>query len=306
MRQLVEERRAHGPFADLFDFAGRLDPKSFNRRQFEGLVKAGAFDALNRNRAQTFAAIDLLLRHASAAANDRASQQESLFGAGAAASHRPPLPAVANWQPVERLQHEFDAIGFYLSSHPLDVYQKSLARLGIVRFADLPARLAAGGPTRFRLAGVPMARRERNSVRGSRFAFLQLSDTSGVYEVVVFAEPLAQSRELLDAGVPLVVTVEVRADDDSLRLSAQRFERLDKLAHEAAAGLRIVLGEERALSPLRELMAREGGGKGRVSIVVPVEPAREVEIALPGGFKIGPQVLNAVRAVPGVLEVVDV
>jgi DNA polymerase III subunit alpha len=306
MRQLVEERRAHGPFADLFDFAGRLDPKSFNRRQFEGLVKAGAFDALNRNRAQTFAAIDLLLRHASAAANDRASQQESLFGAGAAASHRPPLPAVADWQPVERLQHEFDAIGFYLSSHPLDVYQKSLARLGIVRFADLPARLAAGGPTRFRLAGVPMARRERNSVRGSRFAFLQLSDTSGVYEVVVFAEPLAQSRELLDAGVPLVVTVEVRADDDSLRLSAQRFERLDKLAHEAAAGLRIVLGEERALSPLRELMAREGGGKGRVSIVVPVEPAREVEIALPGGFKIGPQVLNAVRAVPGVLEVVDV
>ncbi len=304
MRQLVEERAARGPFADLFDFARRLDPKAFNRRQFEGLVKAGAFDALNRNRAQTFAAIDLLLRQAAAAANDRASQQESLFGTGAA--HRPPLPAANDWQPVERLQHEFDAIGFYLSSHPLDAYQKSLARLGVVRFADLPGRLAAGGPTRFRLAGVPMARRERNSVRGSRFAFVQLSDTSGIYEVVVFAETLAQSRELLDAGAPLVVTVEVRADDESLRLSAQRFERLDKLARDAAAGLRIVLGEGEALALLRDLMARESGGKGRVSIVVPVDPAREVEIALPGGFKIGPNILHAVRALPGVLDVVDV
>jgi len=303
MRQLVEERVKNGPFADLFDFARRLDPKAFNRRQFEGLVKAGAFDGLNRNRAQTFAAIDLLLRHAASAAHDRASQQESLFGSGAA--HRPPLPAADDWQPVERLQHEFEAIGFYLSSHPLDVYQKSLARLGVVRFSDLPARLAVGGTTRFRLAGVPMARRERNSARGSRFAFLQLSDTSGIYEVVVFAEPLAESRELLDAGVPLVVTVEVRAEEESLRLSAQRFERLDKLAREAAAGLRIVLGEGEAVAPLKELMAREAGGRGRVSIVVPVAPQREVEIALPGGFKIGPNILHAVRTLPGVVEVAD-
>jgi len=303
MQQLVAERERNGPFADLFDFARRLDPRNFNRRQFEGLVKAGAFDALNRNRAQTFAAIDLLLRHAASAASDRASQQESLFGAAAA---HPPLPAADDWQPVERLQQEFDAIGFYLSSHPLDAYRKSLARLGVVRFADLPARLAAGGTTRFRLAGVPIARRERNSARGSRFAFLQLSDTSGVYEVVVFAEALAQSRELLDAGVPLVVTAEARADDESLRLSAQRFERLDKLAGEAAAGLKIVLGAGDALPPLKDLMARESGGRGRVSVIVPVEPAREVEITLPGGFKIGPDVLHAVRAMPGVLEVVDV
>jgi DNA polymerase III subunit alpha len=306
MRQLVEERAAHGSFADLFDFARRLDPKSFNRRQFESLVKAGAFDALNRNRAQTFAAIDLLLRHAQAAASERTSQQVNLFGAGGGAAQGAALPAAAQWQPVERLQHEFDAIGFYLSSHPLDAYAKSLARLGVLRFAELPARLAAGGATRFRLAGVPIARRERNSARGSRFAFVQLSDTSGVYEVVVFAEALAQHRQLLDEGAPLVVTVDVRADDESLRLSAQKFERLDKLAGEAAAGLKVVLAEGEAVAPLKDLMAREGAGRGRVSVIVQVTPEREVEIALPGGFRIGPAVLNAVRALPGVLEAQDV
>ncbi|HUB97844.1 MAG TPA: DNA polymerase III subunit alpha, partial [Stellaceae bacterium] len=179
------------------------------------------------------------------------------------------------------------------------------ARLGVIRFADLPARLAAGGPTRFRLAGVPIARRERNSQRGSRFAFVQMSDTSGVYEVMAFSEVLAQSRALLDEGVPLVVTVDVRTDDESLRLSAQKFERLDRLANDAAAGLKIVLGEGDALGPLKTLMLRESGGRGRVSVVVPVAQTREVEITLPGGFKIGPDILMAVRALPGILEVQD-
>src|SRR5205823_12684183 len=104
MDDLVAERRAHGPFKDLFDFARRLDAKSFNRRQFENLVKAGAFDELDPNRAQTFAAADLLLRQASRAAEERQDGQHSLFGAvsdGFAA--RPALPVVADWEPVEKL-----------------------------------------------------------------------------------------------------------------------------------------------------------------------------------------------------------
>ena len=92
MQLLVEQREAHGRFADLFDFARRLDPRGFNRRQFESLVKAGAFDGLNRNRAQTFAAIELLLRHAAAAASERTSQQVNLFGGAAGQALTPALP----------------------------------------------------------------------------------------------------------------------------------------------------------------------------------------------------------------------
>jgi DNA polymerase-3 subunit alpha len=307
MSQVVEERKAQGSYKDLFDFATRLDVKSFNRRQFECLIKAGAFEPLNSNRAQTFAAIDLLLRHAAAATNDRESQQVSLFGdKDPVASRGPALPAIVDWPPVERLQHEFDAIGFYLSSHPLDAYGKSLERIGVIRFADLPTRLAANGSTRFKLAGIVVGRKERTSARGSRFAFVQMSDTSGIFEVMVFAEVLAQSRQHFDSGQPLLVTVDVRSEDDNLRLSAQRFEPLDGLVAQAAAGLRVFLGEGGALTPLKSLMAREGGGRGRVTIVVPVPPAREVEIALPGGFRISPRVRAAVKSLPGILDVHDV
>ena len=303
MKAAVAERNARGPFKDLFDFARRLDPKSFNRRQFESLIKAGAFDALSANRTQSFSAIDMLLRHASAAANDRGSGQVSLFGGGEAGrGPMPALHAVADWPTAEKLQKEFEAIGFYLSSHPLDVYAKSLARLGIVTYAELPRKLAGGGGTRHKLAGVVIGSKERTSARGSRFAFIQLSDTSGVYEVMAFAEVLRDCRALLESGQPLLVTADVRTEGDTMRLTAQRFEALDRVAATAAAGLKVVLSEGAALAPFKAMMAGESGGRGRVSVVVPLQSRREVEIALPGGYKISPRL----AAIPGVLEAQEI
>src|SRR4029077_11770589 len=144
MSELVAERDTRGRFKDLFDFSSRLNAKSFNRRQFENLAKAGAFDSLNPNRAQTFASAELLLRQASLAAEERDSRQESLFGKlDPSLVPRPALPVLADWPSVEKLQNEFAAIGFYLSSHPLDPHGKSLTRTGVIRFAELPAGLAA-------------------------------------------------------------------------------------------------------------------------------------------------------------------
>ena len=306
MREILAERKANGPFKDLFDFARRLDVKSFNRRQFESLIRAGAFDALNPNRAQSFAAIELLLRHASVAAEERASHQVSLFGgAGDTPGQRPALPQTQDWSALDRLQQEFAALGFYLSSHPLDAYGKSLARVGVVRFADLPDRLAAGGSTRFRLGGIVIGRKERSSADGRRYAFVQMSDATGTFEVTLFSEVLAQARELLDSGKPLIVSVDIRADDDALRLTAQRVEPLDRIVAQAAAGLKVVLGEAGALGPFKNLLQGELGGRGHVNVVVPLA-TREVEIALPGGFRIGPQVLSAVQRLPGVLSVQEI
>ncbi len=305
MQQVVAERAAHGPFKDLFDFAARIDPKHFNKRQFESLVKAGAFDTIAPNRAQAFAAIELLLRHANAAANERASQQVNLFGGDAGPVAPPPLPAAIDWPLAERLQKEFEAIGFYLSSHPLNPYGKSLARLGVPRFADLTRR-PAGGETRVRLAGVVIGSKERTSARGNRFAFLQVSDMSGVYEVMAFSEVLRDSRALIDSGQPLLLTVDIRIDGDSFRLTAQRIEALDKVAAGAAAGLRLVVEEADALGGIRRAVAAESGGRGRVNVVVPLDETREVEIALPGGFKVTPRLAAALQTVPGIREVAEI
>ena len=306
MRELVAERAAHAPYKDLFDFARRLDTKSFNRRQFENLVKAGAFECLNPNRAQSFAAAELLLRQASRAAEERVTKQENLFAAvdsGFAA--RPSLPVVADWPSVERLQNEFEAIGFYLSSHPLDPYAKSLERAGVLRWVDLPAALAANGSSRFRLGGIVIGKKERTSARGNRFAFVQLSDTSGAFEVTMFSEALAQARGLLEGGQPLIVTVDVRREDDSLRLTVQKIEPLDAIVAQATAGLRIFVAEAEALPRLKSVISREAGGRGRVTVVLDL-PSREIEVALPGGFRIDPKIRAAVKSLPGIIDVHDI
>lgn len=309
MRELVAEREARGPYRDLFDFARRLDAKSFNRRQFENLVKAGAFESLNPNRAQSFAAAELLLREASRTAEERQDGQATLFGnaefADLGFAARPALPIVGDWPAVERLQYEFEAIGFYLSSHPLDPYGKSLERAGIIRWTDLPAALAANSSTRFRLAGIVLGRKERTSARGNRFAFVQLSDSSGAYEITLFSEVLGQARGLLDSGQPLIVTVDVRREEENLRLTAQKVEPLDTVVAQAAAGLRVFVSEIEALPRLKNVISRESGGRGRVSVVLDL-PMREVELALPGGFRIDPKIRAAVKSLPGILDVHDI
>src|SRR5579872_7246865 len=307
MRDVIAERDANGAFQDLFDFARRLDTRSFNRRQFESLTKAGAFVALNPNRAQTLAAADLLLRQASRAAEDRVSRQESLFGGtDSGFAERPSLPVVEDWPPVEKLQHEFEAIGFYLSAHPLDPYGNSLERAGILSFADLPAAMAARSTTRFRLAGIVVGKKERTSARGNRFAFVSLSDTSGVFEITVFSDVLSQARALFDGGQPLIVTVDVRSEEQSLRLTAQRVEPLDQAVAHTAAGLKVFVGAEEALARLKGLFQREAvAGRGRVTVVLDL-PHNEVEIALPGGFRVDPRIRAAVKSLPGVVDVHDI
>ncbi|MGH7045174.1 MAG: DNA polymerase III subunit alpha [Stellaceae bacterium] len=303
MIELVRERDTHGRFKDLFDLARRLDAKTFNRAQFESLAKAGALECLNPNRAQTFAAADLLLREASRSAAERQDGQGSLFGRGL--SDRPSLPLIDDWPAADKLQHEFAAIGFYLSSHPLDAYGRSLERAGILRSADLPAALAANASTRFRLAGIVVGRKERTSARGNRFAFVQMSDPSGVFELTVFADMLREARPLLDTGEPLAVTVDVRSEEDSLRLTAQKLEPLDDVVAHAAAGLRVFLGEPRALAHLKTVIGREAGGRGRISLILDL-PEREVEIAIPGGFKVSPKFRAAVKSLPGIVDVHDI
>src|SRR5260370_17509827 len=100
MARLADERRANGPFKDLFDVAERLDQRGINKRLLESLVKAGAFESLNKNRAQTFGAVEALSRHSQATHESRGSSQASLF-ADATAQRRPPLPTRPDWAPMD-------------------------------------------------------------------------------------------------------------------------------------------------------------------------------------------------------------
>lgn len=304
MNRLVEERDEKGPFKDLFDFAERLDQRVLNKRLLESLVKAGAFDSLNKNRAQTFAAVEALTRHSQATHESRGSNQNNLFGDDTA-QRRPQLPKVPDWAPMERLQNEFAAIGFYLSSHPLASYERSLQRLGVSRAADLPALLARGTPGRIKLAGTVIDRMERTSAKGNRFAFLQCSDQSGAFECVMFSELLSSKRNLLEAGQAILISVDGRLDGEQVKLTAQSVEKLDDAVANSAAGLRIVINDPMALEALRKALDGKRG-RGRVTLVVPMPEESEAEITLPGTYSIAGGLRDTIGSLQGVEHVEEI
>ncbi len=302
-RSIAEERDKNGPYKDLWDFARRLDTKQLNRRQMENMVRAGVFDCLDKNRGKVFKNCEGLLRYGANEAEQRNSSQMSLLGGNVAPP--PKLENAPDWSPHEKLSQEFDAIGFYLSAHPLDAFAKSLKRLGVLKITELPKHLQAGGKSRVKLAGSVLARQERTSAKGSRYAFVTASDASGMFEVTLFSEILSASRELLESGGPLLFEVDSRLEDEQLRLTCQRISSLDQEAARAAAGVRIFIRDEAPIPALVQLIAKEAKGRNRVSIVTQTE-YREVELGLRNTISLSPGFMGALRSVSGVVEVEEI
>jgi DNA polymerase-3 subunit alpha len=300
MQSLVAAR-GRQPFTDIADFAHRVDARQLSRSQLENLMKAGAFDGIERNRAQLFAGVETVLRRAQAAAEERAAGQIGLFGDGTG-NDTLRLAAVADWPPLERLAYEAEAIGFHLTAHPLDDYAPVLRRIGAIRSGEIEAR-ASAGVTRVRLAGLPVAIKERTTRSGSRMAWLTLSDTEGGFEVTLFSEVLNGAREMIATGAPLLVTVELRREADALRITAQDIVPLDRAAASAGAGMRIWLERTEAVEHIRVLLAREGRGRGQVVLRPRLEGATSIDIALPGRFNVTPRLAQALKTIPGVARV---
>ncbi len=300
---MVKAREEGGPFRSLADFCERIDPKTLNKRQLENLVLAGAFDSIHPNRKQVYEAVEQMLRQAAAVSEARTSTQNSLFGDAAKATVS--LSAGPDWSPMDRLQHEFAAIGFYLSAHPLDAYGASLKRLDVVPYAELGAWFRARGP-RAKIAGLLLSKQEKTSAKGNRFAFLQLTDQSGMFEATIFSDRLSAAREHLEPGRPLLLSVDIRSEEDSLRLMVNTVEPLDKAVANTAAGLRVFVRDPDSVASLRQVLDRAGRGKGKVELAVDLpDRSWEVMLTLPGRYAVSGPVRGAVAAIPGIVAVQD-
>jgi DNA polymerase-3 subunit alpha len=302
-RQAVESivvARGDRPFKDLADFASRINPRAVNKRVLESLAAAGAFDALEGDRARAFAAVDAMLGEAQRR-HEMATSGAMEFSFGNAASAAPlMIPAVQPWMAAERLQKEFDAIGFFLSGHPLDEYAAPLKRLRTQSWAEF-SRAVRAGATAGKVAGCVVSRVERRTRTGGRMGIVGLSDPSGQYEAVLFAEGLQQFRPLLEPGNAVLLFLTAELQGDEVRARIQTVEPLDKAAEKLTQGLRVFVRNEAPLDSVAKRL--EARGDGEVSVVVMLNGGTEVEVRLPGRFKVSPQIAGAIKAVPGVIAV---
>jgi DNA polymerase-3 subunit alpha len=222
MASVVAERKANGPFQSLEDFCLRLDSKAVNKKVLENLVRAGAFDFTGKDRAMLFACIDRVLAAAASAHRDKASGQQSLFGAlevapVAADPLRDPIDFVP-WSKTEKLAYEKELLGFYVTGHPLDDYRDAIAK---GKYESISSLLAGGSKQNVEIAGIlSSVEKKFTKSEGKPFAIAVLEDLTGSVEVTVWNETYVKCQQRLEVGKVVVVQGRASIDDERARVSA--------------------------------------------------------------------------------------
>jgi DNA polymerase-3 subunit alpha len=278
METIMYEREQKGPYKDIFDFVERVDGRLLNKRQMENLISAGAFDSLWANRHELMENLEVLLRYGN---EDRRSV--SLFSQE---ESRPKLRKVTEWPSLEKLRYEFTAVGFYLTSHPLNAYGEALEQAGITKVVDMLTQVEEERESQtYRLAGIVVTKQERAAKSGQRYAFVQLSDPTGVFEVTVFSELLSQYRNLLEPGTALLMTVTAQRMEENLRLTCQGIETLEKATD--GGSLTVTLASESKVKDFIRLLEKANTGKTRIFAKVKTTDSFTV-LALPSLYALTP------------------
>ena len=303
MAAIVSEREANGEFKSIDDFVRRVDGSVLNRRQLEHLVMAGCFDSLVPNRRQLYESMDSIIGATQAATSERSSTQVSLFSdaVSSAQFNRCELKKLDEWPMAERLNHECAAIGFYLSSHPLDPYAFLLKKLGVTDTQQLLQPLKDRQV--LKIAGIVIANKVRSSPRG-RWASTLLSDALGQVEVSIFDESLLnRHHEDLQTGKTLLLHVDVRISERGTRLIVSKIELLDVLAGQfRTQALTVKIDDISTLEQLKQTLGERRDRGARVELHIEV-PGGMCKLKLAGAYNVAAPELLQLQAMHGIQAV---
>ena len=309
--KLIVEARGEKPFATLFDLARRADLKRIGKRPLEMLARAGAFDQLDPNRARVFGGLDALTAYSAAIHEGRASAQVSLFGEAGDDLPEPRLPGCEDWLPAERLAEEHQAIGFYLSGHPLDDYAPALKRKGLLTLAELQQKAERAGAAVARVGVLVSSLQDRKSARGARYFRMNISDPTGqVSGMALFPEDFDDCRRVFDQTHQVVMTLEARFAEGQFDPIARSVAPMEGVVADAGgAGLRIHVDSDAAIASVAALLTRmveeaKIRSRGPVSFcIADRETGEEVEVSTGRDFPVTPQIKGAIKAMGGVVLV---
>ncbi len=299
-------------FVNLFDFSRRLDLRKIGKRPLEMLVQAGAFDVLETNRHCIFKSLDALVAYSAAIHDQKVSKQVSLFGEAGDDLPEPVLSSVSDWLPAERLSREFSAIGFYVTGHPLDDYKSAFKVNDILTIEEVEKKVLSG-PHLVKIAGVVVGRQERKSARGNRFAFVQLSDFTRNFEVTLFSDVLEKSRNNLDSGARVILTVEASFEGEQLKLLCRSVTNIDEaISTDTSHGIKIFVEDTKVLPSLISVLGqasenRKTVSKGPIHLCL-ISSGLPGEVELDTGLTCdtSPQIRGAIKSLDGVLDVQEI
>ncbi len=288
--EAIIETRAEGVFVDLFDFCNRVDLRRVNRRVVESLIKCGAFDSTGARRGQMVAALEGAMELGQKLQKERAGAQASLFDEAevvlTAGNGVGVLPDIPEWREKDLLAFEKEALGFYITGHPLDRYAGDVKKFAT---ADTASLMEKADRLEVRLCGIVATLTEKITKRGDRMAFALLEDQSGTVEVMVFPDVYGRCSAMLKSDEPLLVTGIVESGEESCKIRATDIVPLGTLKETHSRRVSFVLDGSRVLREqlvaLRDLLNRHPGDCP-VCLQVEIPPACRALIRLPETLRV--------------------
>lgn len=303
MQAVVAERDKNGPFKSIEDFAKRMDSSVLNKRYIENLAKAGAFECLEKNRAKVYGNVEKIIAFSAQETQARNSSQISLFGDTVQAT-KFKMDEMPEWPHLEKLTMESEAIGFYLSAHPLDAFESVFERLRVSSSADIERLVQMAGASKVSLAAIVSDVREKISQKGRKFGIVSATDKGGAFELFAFEEALIASREKLKSGQPLLLNImaDKRQDGEGIRTTLLSVDYLNDIMSKTAASVIITVGSAECVPALARTIEQQPRGQSRVFIVVKTDEF-DVEISLNGRYTVQGDAINHLQHMAGILDV---
>ena len=254
---IVEERIKNGKFNSITDFLNRINPKDINKLQLEGLVKAGAFDKLNINRQSLFNSIPNLITKSKNIFENKSVNQIDLFGENENQENEI-LSNTEDWKFEERLSKEFEAVGFFISDHPLNQYKEVFNDYNIIDYQsfNIDENLKDSN-----IAATLLKIQERKTAKGNAYAVLKLTDLNSVFELFIFSDTLQLNREILKEGSSLILTLIKSISDGEnrfKRINVQKIVSLKDLLNKPIEEVTFNLKSLQELSEISKFLPKSG------------------------------------------------
>ncbi|MCX7015336.1 MAG: OB-fold nucleic acid binding domain-containing protein, partial [Candidatus Sumerlaeota bacterium] len=266
IESIVDERKKNGPFQSLQDFCERITHKALNSRMLECLIRAGAMDSLGASRPQLLAIMAECLEIANQVKRDKAGGQGSLFDAlddgAAAGSAHIPLPDVPDWTEKEKLQHEKELLGFFVSGHPLDDYAADMRSFATLTSSTLQT---AADQSEATMIGVVTRVQPKVDRSGSTMAFVEIADLEGSFEALIFSRIYEQCRHRVLEDAVLLIKGRVSESSGERKLLVDEVQEVEEARNKRARTVDLTLSEsditEERVDELRRIAKRHKGSR---------------------------------------------
>ncbi|MCP4355405.1 MAG: DNA polymerase III subunit alpha [Proteobacteria bacterium] len=297
---ITKEREENGEFKTIFDVMERLSPASMNKRLFEAFTYAGAFDCFNLDRGYIIANMETLLQYMNESSKEKESDQMSLF-ADSSAMEKPKLKDAPKFDPIDQLEAEEKSLGFFLSDHPLSVYEDELKALGkdLVQIKDLAELAKKTNKSTLKIAGSIADFYERRTAAGQMMAIVKISDFSGIQEVVLFPRQYAEFQHVLEDKQPVAITIRLKLNEKGLSVQGESIESLDKDIVNMST-IRLQVENHLSVPKLAGLISEQGSGGTSCLLYYNVEKVGTAVIKPVSHIKLDRKFMYKVKQLDGI------